>query len=93
MVQKTSHELLCRVPDPLADMFHPGSTTPGALLFDAGCLFKRIEARADLVLVDMSTSLQARKFPTALAGLADGYCLEAAHQQGSFGTPGPYDIS
>ena len=29
IISQTTHELLRRVPDPLADVFRPGSTAPG----------------------------------------------------------------
>ncbi|KAK9815234.1 hypothetical protein WJX72_000416 [[Myrmecia] bisecta] len=57
IVSNETHELLRRVPDCLVDVFRPGSTEPGALLFHARELFDAHNAKADEVLRSIAGSL------------------------------------
>lgn len=46
MVSASGHQLLRRVPRPAASCLEMGSTSPGALLYDARRLFDAQDARA-----------------------------------------------
>jgi hypothetical protein len=65
-----THSLLRRVPDPLVSVLEIGSTSPGALLYDARRLFDAQDARATAELLDI---LRAGNLPVAAAT-----CLRAA---------------
>ena len=65
-----SHVLLRRVPPPLASVLEMGSTSPGALLYDARRLYEERDARAAAELLDV---LRSGGLPEAVSA-----CLLAA---------------
>ncbi|KAK9907253.1 hypothetical protein WJX75_000093 [Coccomyxa subellipsoidea] len=71
LISDTTHELLRRVPDCLADVYRVGSTAPGALLYDARELFDQQNAKADEGLRSIVASL-----PEAVAT-----CVDAAQAE------------
>mmetsp|Transcript_11428 Transcript_11428/g.29770 ORF Transcript_11428/g.29770 Transcript_11428/m.29770 type:complete len:737 (+) Transcript_11428:2-2212(+) len=58
LVMSGRHELLRKVPAPLAEVFRPGSTSAGTKLWDARELFEANDARCDKALRQLGASLK-----------------------------------